>query len=302
MNKKQITSSAAAGALVAMLGTQGILAQNGADDAITSPAPMTPLTQAPTQHSDSGETSHAGTGTSGGTGNSGSSSGTSEKSVEPIHIQSVDVKHGTSDATESRLSDDSSSKTVRVERKNGKSVAQTMINGKVSSEKELSSDESVSVSTTDASGRKHTIKIKPKDDHFELTEGATTASTKLPLTIDAKSDKLLVLTDDGTVELKVTPAKAEEELADKLDEVDSAALELENKTTVTSSKISDNPKAAPATTNVVLRAIGVKHTNFLGLFPVDAHETATVNVVTGVEKVESKPWFLNIFGFLFSGK
>ncbi|MDB5178842.1 MAG: hypothetical protein JWN01_785 [Patescibacteria group bacterium] len=305
MKKGRLLTATAASAALVLLSSQAILAQHGADDTPTSTpvaATPTPAGHDATEHS-GGETTSGGSSGSGTSGKSTSTSpGATTKTPEPEHINSVELTHEAGDTIASKLSDDSSAKVVRVERKNGKSIRQTLVNGKVQSETELKGGESVSVSSTDSSGKKRTVKIKLEGDHFKLVDGAATAGTKFPVTVDAKSDKLLVVTGEGTVELKLTPAKAEDELADKLDQITSAEVELEHGTTTAPLTVEDNPKPAAASTSVVLRAEGVKHVSFLGIFPLDAHETASVNVVTGVEKVESKPWFLNIFGFLFSGK
>ncbi len=295
MKRIQLTLATLGSTALILSSGQTILAEHGSDDPVASPSTTVAPASEPS-HSDSGSTS-----TSNTSGSAFKAATPETRSIQKIEVKDDSLGH----EIKAELSDDKNQTEVTVEHKNGKAMVKTKAKGSTkTSEKELSPNDVVSLTATDSKGKKHIIKIKSEGEVFKLEDGATTATTKLPIKVDDATDTLAVITPDGQVELKIEPDKAVETLREDklLDEVDSSEIELETGATEAPKTIDDNPKVAPVGTSVVVRTKGIKHVNFLGLFPVDAHETASVNVQTGAVKVEDKPWFLNILGFLFSNK
>ncbi len=142
---------------------------------------------------------------------------------------------------------------------------------------------------------KNTIKIKAQGNELEIEQHRVRAKTSFPLTVGANNE-LIVTTPAGTKEVTILPAEAVNRLLQTgvFTQVENSASAGSTATAASQIELKSERGA------LVYEVDGVKQANLLGLIPVStpvqAHISAETGVVTGV----SQPWFLNLFGFLFT--
>ncbi|MCL5003991.1 MAG: hypothetical protein M1352_01840 [Patescibacteria group bacterium] len=116
-----------------------------------------------------------------------------------------------------------------------------------------------------------------------LVNGGITIQTNYPVVVDPKSQTIAIRTPGGVTVINTLPAQALKGLpaADKPTAVQSAVLGEQNGQAYYDVK-------------------GPQLRKFLGIIPVSAPVETRINAMTGSAISIVKPWYLNIFGFLYT--
>lgn len=133
---------------------------------------------------------------------------------------------------------------------------------------------------------KEEVHIKKENGALRILVGQYSVNTAYPLSIDAKSNLIILITPSGNVHLQVLPNEAVANLIKEGRLTAGTSVSLDNFT-------QDNMN------KVVYSIKGVNAYRFLGLIPVTTRVEDKVDVETGDVLSESKPWYLNLAGLLF---
>ncbi len=142
------------------------------------------------------------------------------------------------------------------------------------------------------------IEIEAEEDGLEIRQRRVSARTGFPLSIGTNNE-LIVTTPAGVKEVTILPDAA-------------IARLLENG--ILSRIVSQEPQASPGAAlagiqqielqiengRLIYEAQGERDVKFLGLLPVAARIRAKVSAETGATLAAEEPWFLDVFGFLFT--
>ena len=148
----------------------------------------------------------------------------------------------------------------------------------------------LSLISSDGSGKGELeIKLDDEGSELEIQSNSHSASVKYPLSVDPETNTLAVQTPSGNVTLVILPDVAIENLLknNKIDVIDSAELEE------VSGKSGEEP-------TLEYRIRGTRNVRFFGLFPASPEVEVSVDSQTGEVTSETRPWYLRIFGFLYS--
>ena len=148
----------------------------------------------------------------------------------------------------------------------------------------------LSLISSDGSGKGELeIKLDDEGSELEIQSNSHSASVKYPLSVDPETNTLAVQTPSGNVTLVILPDVAIENLLknNKIDVIDSAELEE------VSGKSGEEP-------TLEYRIRGTRNVRFFGLFPASPAVEVSVDSQTGEVTSETRPWYLRIFGFLYS--
>ena len=132
------------------------------------------------------------------------------------------------------------------------------------------------------------VRISIKNNRIKIEVNSHSSSTTFPVSIDPNTRVLSVRTPSGNVIIRTLPDKADFRLIslNKLDTVADSTLEVNG-----SNKVDED--------KVVYKINGYKNVKFVGLIPISAKVELKVGVSSGAILSETKPWYLNVFGFLF---
>lgn len=111
---------------------------------------------------------------------------------------------------------------VTLEQVNGKTKLTTIDSNGNQSTRSVQSGETVQFQFEDGTS----IKVSPTTDGFNLSQNSTTATTRVPVTIDTETEQVLLPTDSGLVALTLMPETAIQlpEVQDRLDQITSIEL------------------------------------------------------------------------------
>ncbi len=137
-----------------------------------------------------------------------------------------------------------------------------------------------------SSGSKVRISIKNKKIKIEVNSHSS--STSFPVSVDPNTRMLSVKTPSGNVIIRTLPDKASFKL-----------ISLKKLDTIADSTLEANDLNKSDEDKVVYKINGYKNVKFVGLVPVSAKVELKVGVSSGAVLSEVKPWYLNVFGFLF---
>ena len=139
-------------------------------------------------------------------------------------------------------------------------------------EVDLEDEDEVEESTGSQAQALNTLKIKVKNNKFELRQGGTKVLTNFPITIDPVTGQLFVTTPNGLVELKEMPDVIVQKATANLDTTQSVDLDSIKK--------------------LEYKLVGTRSEKLFGLFPITIPVTAYYDAQTG-NLVEEQVSFLN---------
>ena len=128
-------------------------------------------------------------------------------------------------------------------------------------ELELEDEDEVEESTGSQPQALNTLRIRAKNDKFELRQGGTKVLTNFPITIDPVTGQLFVTTPNGLVELKEMPDVIVQKATANLDTTQSVDLDSIKK--------------------LEYKFVGTRSEKLLGLFPITIPVTAYYDAQTG---------------------
>lgn len=132
------------------------------------------------------------------------------------------------------------------------------------------------------------IKIKAENGKIEFESESVNTGTKLPVSVDSKTNTLRVQTPSGNVNLVVLPQQAIDNLKEKFEIKEIVDSELET---------TENPKLKGE--GAVYKLKVKKNVKFLGFLDMPAEFEYEIGTQTGDIVLDKNPWFMSLAGFLF---
>ncbi|MBI2405645.1 hypothetical protein HYV21_01175 [Candidatus Microgenomates bacterium] len=156
------------------------------------------------------------------------------------------------------------------------------------------------------------IRIRARNGRIEIRQRGVGALTNFPVSVNPETNELTVTTPSGTRVVTILPSVAVANILQSniMDRI------LTTLTPTPSPATSPEPTSASEAGEleeaeqeieleeeggvVVFKIRGIKDARFLNIFPTQTPVTALVSVQTGEVLSVERPWFLNLFGFLFA--
>lgn len=179
-------------------------------------------------------------------------------------------------------SDDEDDSRVKIEIKNGKLVLKIKsktTGAEKSQEFELKTGRGLALVKSDQS-----IRLGMEDGKLLLQRGRSNALSQFPIELDPATNQLYVVTPQGKVALGLMP-----------DTIISKAVGENILDDVTDAQISTHTEQ-----KAVYRLKGTKQVKLFGLFSLNAPVEAEVGLSLNRPKLAAQPWYLDLFGLLFS--
>ena len=122
-----------------------------------------------------------------------------------------------------------------------------------------------------------------KDGTVTLVNNGVTVTTNYPVVIDPKSKTVAIRTPSGVTVINTLPSQAlsDVSVADKPTTIQSAVLGAQDG-------------------QAYYEVTGTQERRFLGIVPVTADVQTKINADNGSVESVNRPWFLNLFGFLYT--
>jgi len=161
--------------------------------------------------------------------------------------------------------------TLKVEKINGSST-----------EKAVPSSSTSLINIKDGKSADVSIKVNT-DGTATLVNDDITVTTNYPVVIDPNSQTIAIKTPNGVVAVNTLPSQAVGNIGqtDKPTTIQSAVLGAHNG-------------------EVYYDLSGTQKRKFLGIIPITAHVTTKINADDGSVSSIDRPWFLDVFGFLYT--
>lgn len=163
----------------------------------------------------------------------------------------------------------------------------------------------------------HEIRIRAREDRLEIRQKGIGALTHFPISVNPQTNELTVTTPSGTRVVAVLPSVAVENILQSniMDRILASRAapspspgetpEPEEEATEEAElEETDEPEQeielVERDGKLAFKIEGAKSVRFLNFLPVEVPITAHVSAQTGETLAISRPWFLTLFGFLFS--
>lgn len=196
-----------------------------------------------------------------------------EKEVEQTHQEiKNEIETGNIKNVEIQSSLENPGKgSITLERTNGSTT-----------EKTVSSSQNASIVDVETQSGKVSIHVE-KDGTVTLINNGINIQTTFPVVIDPKSQTIAIKTPSGVTIINTLPSQALDNITktDKPTTIQTAVLGAQNGETF-------------------YNISGLQERKFMGFIPVTANVETKINAQNGEKISVSKPWYLNIFGFLYS--
>ncbi len=240
-----------------------------------------------------------------------------KESKEKVEIKSkekTETKDGKSETkiekegTKFKLETETATGVFKLEIEDGKVKIKQKIksredSGGVESESEASASAGLERVEIEESLNLKKTKVSAFAGQMKIENQGVSALTKLPLSLDSRTNQLIITTANKTMAVATLPAQAIDNLISR--GIIDRATNLMEAPVKSASDSAQTEIKAPQTEiverngEVVYHVVGIKTRKFLNLFPATFTLQAEVNAETGALVNLQEPSILRLFGFLF---